>query len=126
MRPMLLRPAVFFSGFSNDFSGVDLVISSKPLTLIWRRPGEVGLYLRIGMIWLLLPGSLDLLENVDVLTRVEGHNRLLPTRFVPNDAATATRCIARFRLRLDVERIHRFDTHVEGLLDRVANLRLVG
>jgi hypothetical protein len=43
MRPRLFRPACFFSGSIRLFSGFFLVISSKVLTLIERRPGEVGL-----------------------------------------------------------------------------------
>ena len=49
MRPVLLRPPVLCSGRSNDFSGVDRVISAKSATLAPRRPGVVGLYLRIPM-----------------------------------------------------------------------------
>ena len=48
-RPRLLRPACFFSGSTRLFSGFFFVISSNVLTLIERRAGEVGLYLRIGM-----------------------------------------------------------------------------
>ena len=43
MRPLLLRPAVFFSGSVSDRSGLVLVISSKVATDMPRRPGEVGL-----------------------------------------------------------------------------------
>ena len=53
MRPMLLRPACYFSGSIKLFSGFFFVISSNVLTLIERRPGEVGLYLRIGIALLL-------------------------------------------------------------------------
>src|SRR5215471_4848846 len=54
MRPLLLRPAVFFSGSVSAFSGLVLVISSKVDTDMPRRPGEVGLYVLTG-IWLRLP-----------------------------------------------------------------------
>src|SRR5438045_9051440 len=47
MRPALLRPPVFDRGRTSDFSGVDRVISTKSATLEPRRPGVVGLYLRI-------------------------------------------------------------------------------
>src|SRR5690349_1143514 len=50
MRPWLLRPPVFESGRSSDFSGVDRVISTKSATDEPRRPGVVGLYLRIPML----------------------------------------------------------------------------
>ena len=47
MRPLLLRPPVFEILSSSDFSGVVFVISSKSDEVTKRRPGEVGLYLRI-------------------------------------------------------------------------------
>src|SRR5712691_995318 len=49
MRPALLRPPFFVSFSVNAFSGLGLVISSKVETVMKRRPGDVGLYLRIGM-----------------------------------------------------------------------------
>src|SRR5690348_718733 len=50
MRPWLLRPPVFGSGRVSDFSGVVRVISTKSATDEPRRPGVVGLYLRIAMV----------------------------------------------------------------------------
>jgi hypothetical protein len=50
MRPELLRPPVFGSGLRSDFSGVDRVISAKSATDEPRRPGVVGLYLRIALV----------------------------------------------------------------------------
>src|SRR3954462_7716220 len=47
--PCALRPPLFGSGRSSDFSGVDRVISAKSATLEPRRPGVVGLYLRIAI-----------------------------------------------------------------------------
>src|SRR6266568_498312 len=49
MRPLLLRPAVFFSGSVRARSGDFLVISSKVDTDIPRRPGDVGLYVLTGI-----------------------------------------------------------------------------
>src|SRR3954451_15948033 len=49
MRPCALRPPVLCSGRTSDFSGVERVISAKSETLEPRRPGGVGLYLRIAM-----------------------------------------------------------------------------
>src|SRR3954462_7043403 len=46
MRPLLLRPPFFVTGASSDFSGSFLVISAKSETVMKRRPGDVGLYLR--------------------------------------------------------------------------------
>src|SRR5699024_1569585 len=37
-------------GRSRDFSGVERVISSNMETELWRRPGVVGLYLRIAIV----------------------------------------------------------------------------
>src|ERR1051325_7828378 len=55
MRPWLLRPPDLLSGRSSDFSGVDRVISAKSATDEPRRPGVVGLYLRIAMFVVLYP-----------------------------------------------------------------------
>jgi hypothetical protein len=44
-----LRPPVFDNGRSSDFSGVVRVISAKSETDEPRRPGVVGLYLRIAI-----------------------------------------------------------------------------
>src|SRR6476620_10245411 len=52
--PVLLRPPFLGSGRTNDFSGVDRVISIKSATLEPRRPGVVGLYLRIPIIYFLV------------------------------------------------------------------------
>src|SRR6218665_1606283 len=49
MRPVELRPPVLWRGRTSDFSGVERVISTKSATLEPRRPGVVGLYLRIPM-----------------------------------------------------------------------------
>src|SRR6186713_1062160 len=72
MRPALLRPPVFGSGRSRDFSGVERVISAKSATEEPRRPGVVGLYLRMAMVF--FPCSLaDSREDVDG-TGLEGHD----------------------------------------------------
>src|SRR5918995_3548827 len=55
MRPWLLRPPVLDSGRRSDFSGVDRVISAKSATDEPRRPGVVGLYLRIAISLVLYP-----------------------------------------------------------------------
>ena len=47
--PWLFRPPVFGFGTTSDFSGVERVTSAKSDTLEPRRPGVVGLYLRIPM-----------------------------------------------------------------------------
>src|SRR3954454_6313838 len=48
-RPLLLRPHFFVTGSSKLFSGFVFVTSSKVDTDMKRRPGLVGLYLRIGI-----------------------------------------------------------------------------
>src|SRR3954452_381862 len=47
MRPCALRPPFFGSGRTSDFSGSVRVTSTKSATLAPRRPGVVGLYLRM-------------------------------------------------------------------------------
>src|SRR3954447_15122842 len=47
MRPALLRPPLLCRGRTSDFSGSDRVISAKSATEEPRRPGVVGLYLRM-------------------------------------------------------------------------------
>src|SRR5688500_7159918 len=49
MRPALLRPPLAGSGRTGDFSGAERVTSTKSATLEPRRPGVVGLYLRMPM-----------------------------------------------------------------------------
>ena len=49
IRPCALRPPLPCSGRTSDFSGSERVISAKSETLAPRRPGVVGLYLRIPM-----------------------------------------------------------------------------
>src|SRR5665648_115212 len=63
MRPALLRPPLLVSGRTSDFSGVVLVISAKSETLEPRRPGVVGLYLRIPI--LMRPSARPATEHVD-------------------------------------------------------------
>src|SRR5258708_3963107 len=48
--PCTLRPPLPCSGASSDFSGVDRVISAKSATLAPRRPGVIGLYLRMAIV----------------------------------------------------------------------------
>ena len=49
MRPLLLRPPFFVSFSVSAFSGFDFVTSAKSETVMWRRPGLVGLNLRTGI-----------------------------------------------------------------------------
>src|SRR3954463_12433369 len=49
LRPLALRPPDFLRPSTSDFSGVVLVISAKSEYVTKRRPGLVGLGLRMGM-----------------------------------------------------------------------------
>ena len=51
--PWLLRPARWRRSVVRDFSGVFLVISSNVRTDMKRRAGEVGLYTRMAITWVL-------------------------------------------------------------------------
>ena len=63
----------------SDFSGVDFVISAKSEYVTKRRPGLVGLGLRIGMRLALLE-PLEALEDRDGVALAHLHDRLLPRR----------------------------------------------
>src|SRR5690606_3975606 len=78
IRPALLRPAFFGSGRTSDFSGVDRVISAKSATLAPRRPGVVGLYLRMLISAFRPRRSGDRsTEDVDTLARCDRDDRAL-------------------------------------------------
>src|SRR5918995_4236684 len=49
LRPLALRPPLFLRPSTSDFSGVVFVISAKSGYVTKRRPGDVGLALRIGL-----------------------------------------------------------------------------
>src|SRR5579863_4671157 len=117
MWPMLLRPPVDLSGRSSDFSGFERVISSKVETDIPRRPGDVGLYVRIGMILILPPLSSPCpvlvrslrLERGNALAVGQRDNRLLPGSrlFAHDPLAGAHRArLARHRDGVDVDHLH--------------------
>src|SRR5436190_9722826 len=102
-RPALLRPPVLLSGRTSDFSGVERVISAKSATLEPRRPGVVGLYLRIGIV--VYPSADRSAEGVDAVTVGELHHR--PLRVLALAPARA-RALA---LAVAVERVHREHPH---------------
>src|SRR5690606_26936859 len=115
MRPELLRPPDLLSGRTSDFSGVDRVISTKSATELPRRPGVVGLYLRMPIDLFLKPlgpGSAGSAEDGDgaLAQRREGALGVLATA---QAEARAT------GLALAVDRAHRRDLDArEDLLDR--------
>src|SRR6187431_703355 len=116
MRPWLLRPPVFESGLSSDFSGVERVISAKSATDEPRRPGVVGLYLRIAMFFLC--SLADSREDVD-RAGLEGDDRALGVLALAH-AETRTTGLA-----LTVQGVDRRHLDVEDLLDGELDLGLV-
>src|SRR5687768_1183623 len=117
MRPWLLRPPVFESGRSSDFSGVDRVISAKSATDEPRRPGVVGLYLRMAMSVLLRLA--DSREDVD-RAGLEGHDGALGVLALAGAEPRAP------GLAWAVEGVHGGHLDAEDLLDGELDLRLVG
>src|SRR3954466_14132843 len=116
-RPCTLLPPLFGSGTSRDFSGVDRVISAKSATLEPRRPGVVGLYLRIAMIY--NPLADRAAEGLDTVTVSQLDHRALG-RLALTEARPGALALA-----LAVRGVHGQHAHVEDLLDRDLDLRLV-
>src|SRR3954471_12318245 len=112
-RPALLRPPLLCSGRTSDFSGSVRVISTKSATLEPRRPGVVGLYLRI-------PMSDRPSEQVDAVACCQAHDRPLGVVALaePEPGALA--------LAGPVDGVDARDLDVEDLLDSDFDLRLVG
>ena len=103
----LLRPPFLCSGRTSDFSGVDRVTSTKSATLEPRRPGVVGLYLRIPMALSVLSGrsrSGDRAsEDVDAVAGGDGDDRALGVlRAGRSRCGCACACPARLRVFTDV------------------------
>src|SRR4051812_26992570 len=117
MRPWTLRPPFLGSGASSDFSGVDRVISAKSATLEPRRPGVVGLYLRIGM--RTIPLADRAAEGLDAVTVSQLDHRALG-RLALTEARPGALALA-----LAVRGVHRQHADVEDLLDRDLDLGLV-
>src|SRR3712207_4989191 len=108
MRPWLLRPPFFGSGRVRDFSGSERVTSTKSATDEPRRPGVVGLYLRIPMVRSssrLAQRSGDRpAEDVDGAL-FDRHDRALGGLAAAGTEARAA------HLPLAIERVHRGDGH---------------
>src|SRR4051812_18366171 len=120
MRPALLRPPVFDRGRTSDFSGVERVISTKSATDEPRRPGVVGLYLRIPMFVCPYPSSISGARTEDVdRALAEGDDRTLGVLALAEAESGATGLAVTVR---GGDFVH-FD--VEDLLDGVFDLRLV-
>src|SRR5689334_18636812 len=117
MRPYALRPPVFGFGFVSDFSGLSRVTSAKSEADWNRRPGLVGLRLRMGIV-----SSSSASEDVDAVVGVERDERALLARArAPLTGAAVTLALA-----LAVDRVHVRHAHVEDALDGLADLDLVG
>src|SRR4030095_7306068 len=82
-------------------------------SVMYRRAGDVGLRMRI-------PMALGPLDQLDLVARHERHDRLLPARASPLEAAHA------LPLTPAVTAAHVCALHVEDLPDRLADLHLVG
>src|SRR3954466_14964541 len=117
IRPWTLRPPFLGSGASRLFSGVDRVISAKSATLEPRRPGVVGLYLRIGISEVSLADRAA--EGLDTVTVSQLDHRALG-RLTLTEARPGALALA-----LTVRGVHRQHAHVEDLLDRDLDLGLV-
>src|SRR5215469_4412687 len=116
-RPCTFRPPLPCSGRTSDFSGSLRVISEKSEPLAPRRPGVVGLYLRIPTCFSLTNRSA---EDVDPVTLGQGHDRALGVRALA-PALPGTPALA-----LPVEGVHPGHLDPEHVLDRLPDLRLVG
>src|SRR6266516_6051964 len=112
MRPFTFRPPLFLSGSVRLFSGSVFVISSNDETDMKRRPGLVGLYLRIAI-------RLGAFEDLDRLAGLDLDDRLLPAGLPPLDKT------APLRLGAHLDHVHALDVDVEQFLDGLADLRLV-
>src|SRR3954471_240096 len=129
--PCTLRPPRPCRGRTSDFSGWSRVTSAKSATLEPRRPGVVGLYLRIAItdsVPVFYPWSVDPAasgarapEDLDAVARRERHDGALGVLALAHAGAAAALALA-----LAVDRVDAGDLHVEDLLDSDLDLRLVG
>src|SRR5690625_3504624 len=121
IRPDALRPPVLGKGRTSDFSGVDRVTSTKSATDEPRRPGVVGLCLRI-------PMSFD---PYPLRAGLDGRTEDVDGAFAEvNDGTLGVHALAHpeagaLLLAFPVHRVDRGDLDVEDLLDGDLDLRLV-
>src|SRR6266508_3084292 len=114
MRPDLFLPPLPCSGRTSDFSGSSRVTSTKSAWLAPRRPGVVGLYLRIAM-----SARTNLAEYVAPVALAKRDDRAL------DRLARAVTESGPLPFAWPVERVHVGDLDVEHLLDGDLDLRLV-
>src|SRR5699024_11182920 len=116
-------PPVLEIGRSRDFSGVERVISSNMETELWRRPGVVGLYLRIAIVIPYLSTFLlgACAEDVDGAAALPESDVRALGGLTHAEAGTGAVALA-----LAVSGVHGVDLHAEDLLDGIFNLGLVG
>src|SRR3954447_8053301 len=119
LRPLALRPPDFLRPSTSVFSGVDFVISAKSEYVTKRRPGLVGLGLRIGICLALALEALEALEDRDRVALAHLHDGLLPR------PGPAGRVAAPLGLGLHRSRAHVDDLDVEEHLHGLADLGLV-
>src|SRR3981081_618915 len=113
--PWTLRPACFGLGTTSERSGWSRVISEKSANDIPRRPGVVGLALRMVMV-----GSLPRLEELDLVALGELDDGSL--RACPRAGHVA----GALGLALAVAGVDTDDLHAPDLLHRVADVDLRG
>src|SRR5690606_17492512 len=118
IRPCAFRPPFCGSGRTRDFSGVERVTSTKSATLAPRRPGVVGLYLRMPIC--LPPSAHRSAECLDPVAVGEPDQRPLG-RLAPAPPGPGALALA-----LPVDRVDGDHLHVEDLLDRDLDRGLVG
>src|SRR5918996_3470338 len=128
MRPFALRPAFLGFGLVSDFSGLSVVTVAKSDTLMPRRAGDVGRYLRLAMClrplgygWRAVSHSPAWLrEDVDLVAFGEGHDGALGLlALTPHEPETHP-------LARAVERVDLAYGHAPDCLDSLLDLRLVG
>src|SRR4051812_29603801 len=123
MRPVALRPPLLCRGRTSDFSGSERVISAKSATLEPRRPGVVGLYLRMPMsvpqLWSPVALGDRAPEDLDAALAERHHGAL-------GVGALAEAGAGALALALAVEGVDAADLDAEDLLDRDLDLGLVG
>src|SRR3954452_3265992 len=123
MRPWLLRPPFLGRARVSDFSGVVRVISTKSATEEPRRPGVVGLYLRIAMSSSVLNQTRSgdrTSEDVDAVPVGQADDGALGVLALAEPVTGTT------RLASPVDRVDRGDLDVEDLLNGDLDLGLVG